>query len=81
MGIFSGKIVETDKENVFVISLVKSSFNNPDNGQNIKLLQIGELVINSENSIGNNQECRNSIRRNNHRFFLLLTKNHSQGQL
>ncbi len=59
--IFSGKVTETDEENVFVIALMNFGLKNPEIGQNIKFLQIGELTINSEKSIGSNQEFRNSI--------------------
>ena len=59
--IFSGKIVETDEENVIVISFMNSSLKNSEIGQNIKFQQIGELSINSEKSISSNQEFRNSI--------------------
>jgi len=55
--IFSGKIVETDEENVassFIISGLNS-----ETEQNIKILHIGELSINSEKSNGFNQEFRN----------------------
>lgn len=60
--VFSGKIAETDEENVFAISIVNSMIKNPETTQNMRLLQIGESVVNSEKSIGSNQEFRNSIR-------------------
>ena len=60
--VFSGKIAETDEENVFAVSLINSMIKNPETAQNMRLLQIGESVINSEKSIGSNQEFRNSIR-------------------
>ena len=59
--IFSGKVAEIYEENIFAISLMNSGLKNPEMSQNIKLLQIGELTINSEKSIGSNQEFRNSI--------------------
>jgi hypothetical protein len=59
--VFSGKIAEMDKENVFAISFINSIAKNPEMTQNVKLLQIEESVINSEKSIGSNQEFRNSI--------------------
>ena len=59
--IFSGKITETDEENVFAISFMKSGLKNPEMGQNIKIFQFGEITINSEKPIGTNQEFRNSI--------------------
>ena len=59
--VFSGKIAETDEENGFAISFMNSIVKNPETAQNVKLLQIGESIINSEKSIGSNQEFRNSI--------------------
>ena len=59
--IFSGKIAETNEENVFEISFMSLVIKNPELGQNIKFPQIGELIINSEKSIDSNQEFRNSI--------------------
>ncbi len=59
--VFSGKITESDEENVFAVSLMNSMIKNPETAQSLKLLQIGEPIINSENSIGFNQEFRNSI--------------------
>ena len=56
--IFSGKVGETNGENIFVISFVSSG--NPEMSQNIKFLQIGELV-NSEKLIDYNQEFKKSI--------------------
>ena len=59
--VFSGKIAETVEENVFAISFMNSIVKNPEMTQNVKLLQIGESIINSEKSIDSNQEFRNSI--------------------
>ncbi len=59
--IFSGKAVETDEENVISISFMNYSLKNPEMGQNVKFLQVGELTIKSEKSINANQEFRNSI--------------------
>ena len=59
--VFSGKIAETDEENGFAISFMNSIVKNPETAQNVKLLQIGESIINSEKSINSNQEFRNSI--------------------
>ena len=59
--VFSGKVSETDEENVIVMSFMNSGLKNPEIGQNIKFLQIGELTIKSEKSINSNQELRNSI--------------------
>jgi hypothetical protein len=57
--VFSGKITESDEENVFTVSLMNSMIKNPETAQNLKLLQIGESII---NSIDSNQEYRNLIR-------------------
>ena len=57
--VFSGKITESDEENVFAVSLMNSVIKNPETAQNHKLLQIGESII---NSIDSNQENRNIIR-------------------
>ena len=57
--VFSGKITESDEENVIAVSLMNSMIKNPETAQNLKLLQIGELMI---NSIDSNHEYRNSIR-------------------
>ncbi|MCV0410675.1 hypothetical protein [Nitrosopumilus sp.] len=59
--IFSGKITETGEENEFAISFLISGLKNIETEQNIKLLQIGELSINSEESNSFIQEFRNSI--------------------
>ena len=59
--VFSGKAVEIDEENVIAISFMNYSLKNPEMGQNIKFLQIGELTIKSEKSINSNQEFRNSV--------------------
>lgn len=58
--IFSGKTAESD-DNVFAVSLMNSIIKNPETAQSLRLLQTGEPIINSENSIGFNQEFRNSI--------------------
>jgi len=58
--VFSGKVSETDEENVIAMSFMNSGLN-PEIDQNIKFLQIGELTIKSEKSINSNQELRNSI--------------------
>lgn len=56
--IFSGKVGKTNDENIFVNSFINSK--NPEMGQNLKILQIGELD-NSEKPIDSNQEYKNSI--------------------
>jgi len=57
--VFSGKITESDEENVIAVSLMNSVIKDPETAQNLKLLEIGEPIINSINS---NQEYGNSIR-------------------
>jgi len=57
--VFSGKIIESDEENVIAVSLMNSVIKNPETDQNLKLLQIGESII---NSVDSDQEYRNSIR-------------------
>ena len=56
--IFSGKVEEIIDENIFVTSFMNSG--NPEMGQNLKNLQIGE-PDNSEKPIDSNQEFKNSI--------------------
>jgi len=55
--VFSGKAVEIDEENVIAISFMNYSLKNPEMGQNIKFLQIGEFSIKSEKSYS---ETKNS---------------------
>ena len=56
--IFSGKVGETNDENIFVVSFINSE--NPEMGKNIKFLQIGEHV-NLEKPIDSNQKFKNTI--------------------
>ena len=56
--IFSGKVGETNDENIFVISFV--NFENSEMGQNIKFSHIGEPTS-LEKPIDSNQEFKNSI--------------------
>ena len=57
--IFSGKMVESDKENVFAYAFMNSS-QNPEVNQNLKLLQFGNLTSESMNTTEYNQKVRNS---------------------
>jgi len=57
--IFSGKMVESDKENVIAITSMNTS-QSPETSQNIKLLQFGNPASESVNSIDCNQKVRNS---------------------
>jgi hypothetical protein len=57
---FSGKNGETGKESEFVLSLMNSVIKNPETVQNIRLLQIGESEVNSEQTDGSSHEFRNS---------------------
>ncbi len=59
--IFSGKISETREETRFVILFMNSIIKNSEMTQNIKFLQIGESIMNSEKLIDSNQTFRNSI--------------------
>ncbi len=58
--IFSGKMVESDKENVFAVVFMNST-QNPETSQNSVLLQFGNLISESVNSIDCNQEIRNLV--------------------
>jgi hypothetical protein len=58
--IFSGKMVESDKENIFAIASMNTSQSH-ETGQNIKLLQFGNPTSESVNSNDCNQEVRNSV--------------------
>jgi hypothetical protein len=58
--IFSGKVAETNERSVFAIFFMNSGFKNPEMGQNIKFLQIGDLSINSEKSVCINQKVTSS---------------------
>jgi len=58
--IFSGKMVESDKENVIAIASMNTS-QSPETSQNIKLLQFGNPASESVNSIDCNQKVRNSV--------------------
>ena len=60
--VFSGKITETREDTRFVISFINSTIKNSEITQNVKFLQIGESIINSEKLIDSNQTFRNSIR-------------------
>ena len=59
--VFSGKITEAGEDNGFVISFMNSIIKNPEITQNIRLLQIGESVINSEKLVDSDQKFRNSM--------------------
>ncbi|MFQ5781716.1 MAG: hypothetical protein ACE5GR_01515 [Nitrosopumilus sp.] len=59
--IFYGKVAETDEQNVFSIYMINSGLKNSEIGKNIKILQFGELTINSEKLISSNQEFKNSV--------------------
>ena len=58
--IFSGKMIESDKENIFAIASMNTS-QCPETSQNIKLLQFGNPTSDSVNSIDCNQKVRNSV--------------------
>jgi len=58
--IFSGKITEMDQEDVLITSFINSGLNS-ETSQNIKFSPIVDTTINSEKSIVDNQDFRNSI--------------------
>ena len=58
--IFSGKMIESDKENIFAIASMNTS-QCPETSQNIQLLQFGNPTSDSVNSIDCNQKVRNSV--------------------
>jgi hypothetical protein len=58
--IFSGFDVESE-ENVIVVALMNFMIKNLESAQNIKILQVEDQAINAENTVGSNQEFRNSI--------------------
>ena len=58
--IFSGKLIESDKENIFAIASMNTS-QSTEPSQNIKLLQFGNPTSESVNSIDCNQKVRNPI--------------------
>lgn len=57
--IFSGKITESDKENVFAYAFMNSS-QSPEVNQNFKLLQFGNLTSESMKTPEYDQKVRNS---------------------
>jgi len=58
--IFSGKMIESDKENIFAIASMNTS-QSPETSQNIKILQFGNPTSDSVNSIDCNQKVRISV--------------------
>jgi hypothetical protein len=59
--IFSGKMIESDEENVFAITFMNSTLKNPETSVDIKILQSGNPISESVNSIDCNQKVRNSF--------------------
>ena len=59
--IFSGKMAESDEENVITIAFMNSNLKNPETSQDIKLLQFGNPTSETVNSIDCNQKVRNSF--------------------
>lgn len=57
--VFSGKIAETEEENVAAVSLMNSMMKNPEAAQKIRLVETGENIRNSEKSFDFYQEFRN----------------------
>ncbi len=58
--VFSGFDVELE-ENMIVVALMNFMIKNLESAQNIKILQIGDQATNTENTIGFDQESKNSI--------------------
>ena len=56
--VFSGKMTESNEENELAISFMNSIIKNLETGQNIRLLQNIDSGVNSEKSIGSNQEFK-----------------------
>ena len=59
--IFSGKMVESDDENVFAIAFMNSILKNSETSPDIKLLQFENPTSETVNSIDCNQKVRNSF--------------------
>ena len=59
--IFSGKIIESNEENVFAIAFMNSTLKNPETSQDAKLLQFGNPTSETVNSIDCDQKVRNSF--------------------
>ena len=68
--IFSGKIAETNEENVLAISFMNSDLKNLETAQKVKFLQVGDLSINSEKSVCINEKVTSSTLGDNHHFSL-----------
>ena len=60
--VFSGKIAETDGENVAVVALMNSIMKDPEISQKIRLMETGETAKNVEKSNGSHMEFRNYYR-------------------
>ena len=59
--IFSGKMAESDEENIFAVAFTNSNLKNSESNLDLKLLQFGNSTSESINSIDCNQKIRNSI--------------------
>ena len=59
--IFSGKMIESDEENVFAIAFMNSTLKNPETGIDIKILQFGSPTSESVSSIDCTEKVRNSF--------------------
>jgi hypothetical protein len=59
--IFSGKMAESDEENIFAVAFMNPNLKNSESNLDLKLLQFGNSTSESINSIDCNQKVRNSL--------------------
>jgi hypothetical protein len=59
--IFSGKMAESDEENIFAVALMNPNLKNSESNLDLKLLQFGNSTSESIHSIDCNQKVRNSL--------------------
>ena len=59
--IFSGKMAESDEEDIFAVAFMNSNPKNSESNLDLKLLQFGNSTSESVNSIDCNQNIRNPI--------------------
>ena len=59
--IFSGKMAESDEENIFAVAFTNPNLKNSESNLDLKLLQFGNSTSESINSIDCNQKVRNSV--------------------
>ncbi len=59
--IFSGKMAESDEEDIFAVAFMNSNLKNSESNLDLKLLQFGNSTSESVNSMDCNQKIRNPI--------------------